>query len=168
MPHSVPLTLQQATANPCLWQRLLDTHGQVWVSFLWDHCFFLLDPGAYKVLFVPSKSLFPQSCVSSGSFGREFQKNIYFCFDYAKAFDCVDHNKLWKILQKMGIPDLLTCLLRNQYAGQEATVRTGHGTTDWFQIGKEVSHGCILLPCLFNLYAEYWKWKWSRSVVSDS
>ena len=80
---------------------------------------------------------------------REFQEN------YAKAFDCVDHNKLWKILQEMGIPDHLTCLLRNLYAGQEATVRTGHGTTDWFQIGKGVHQGCILLPCLFNLYAEY-------------
>ena len=87
---------------------------------------------------------------------REFQKNIYFCFiDYAKAFDCVDHNKLWKILKEMGIPDHLTCLLRNLYAGQEATVRTGHGTTDWFQIGKRVRQGCILSPCLFNLYAEY-------------
>ena len=85
---------------------------------------------------------------------REFQKN--FCFiDYAKAFDCVDHNKLWKILQEMGIPDHLTCLLRNLYAGQEATVRSGHGTTDWFQIGKGVHQGCILSPCLFNLYAEY-------------
>ena len=87
---------------------------------------------------------------------REFQKNIYVCFiDYAKAFDCVDHNKLWKILQEMGIPDHLTCLLRNLYAGQEATVRTGHGTTDCFQIGKGVHQGCILSPCLFNLYAEY-------------
>ena len=87
---------------------------------------------------------------------REFQKNIYFCFiDYAKAFDCVDHNKLWKILKEMGIPDHLTCLLRNLYAGQEATVRTGHGTTDWFQIGKGVHQGCILSPCLFNLHAEY-------------
>ena len=87
---------------------------------------------------------------------REFQKNIYFCFiDYAKAFDCVDHNKLWKILREMGIPDHLTCLLRNLYAGQEATVRTGHGTTDWFQIGKGVHQGCVLSPCLFNLYAEY-------------
>ena len=87
---------------------------------------------------------------------REFQKNIYLCFiDYAKAFDCVDHNILWKILQKMGIPGHLTCLLRNLYAGQEATVRTGHGTTDWFQIGKGVCQGCILPPCLFNLYAEY-------------
>ena len=86
---------------------------------------------------------------------REFQKNIYFCFiDYAKAFDCVDHNKLWKILQEMGIPEHLTCLLRNLYAGQEATVRTGHGTTDWFQIGKGVHQGCMLSPCLFNLYAE--------------
>ena len=87
---------------------------------------------------------------------REFQKNIYFCsIDYAKAFDCVDHNKLWKILKEMGIPDYLICLLRNLYAGQEATVRTGHGTTDWFQIGKGVRQGCILSPCLFNLYAEY-------------
>ena len=87
---------------------------------------------------------------------REFQKNIYFCFiDYAKAFNCVDHNKLWKILKDTGIPDHLTCLLRNLYATKEATVRTGHGTTDWFQIGKGVCQGCILSPCLFNLYAEY-------------
>uniref|UniRef100_A0A4W2HS76 RNA-directed DNA polymerase n=1 Tax=Bos indicus x Bos taurus TaxID=30522 RepID=A0A4W2HS76_BOBOX len=87
---------------------------------------------------------------------REFQKNIYFCvIDYAKAFDCVDHNKLWEILKEMGIPDHLTFLLRNLYAGQEATVRTGHGTTDWFQIGKGVCQGCILSLCLFNLYAEY-------------
>ena len=87
---------------------------------------------------------------------REFQKNIYFCFiDYAKAFDCVDHNKPWKILQEMGIPDHLTCLLRNLYAGQEATVRTGHGRTDWFQTRKGVHKGYILSPCLFNLYAEY-------------
>ena len=87
---------------------------------------------------------------------RKFQKNIYFCFiDYAKAFDCVDHNKLWKILREMGIPDQLNCLFRNLYAGQEATVRTGHGTTDWFQIGKGVHQGCILSLCLFNLYAEY-------------
>ena len=87
---------------------------------------------------------------------REFQKNIDFFFiDYAKAFDCVDHNKLWKILKEMGIPDHLTCLLRNLYAGQEATVRTGHGKTDWFQIGKGVRQGCILSPCLFNSYAEY-------------
>ena len=87
---------------------------------------------------------------------RQFQKNIYFCFiGYVKAFDCVDHNKLWKILKEMGIPDHLTCLLRNLYASQEATVRTGHGTTDWFQIGKGVRQGCILLLYLFNLYAEY-------------
>ena len=87
---------------------------------------------------------------------REFQKNIYFCFiDCAKAFDCVDHKKLWKILQEMGIPDHLTYLLRNVYAGQEATVRTGHGTTDWFQIGKGGRQGCILSPWLFNFYAEY-------------
>ena len=85
-----------------------------------------------------------------------FRKNIYFCFiDYARAFDCVEHNNLWKILKEMGIPDHLTCLLRNLYVDQEATVRTGHGTTDWFQIGKGVRQGCILSPCLFNLYAEY-------------
>ena len=95
---------------------------------------------------------------SAGSWKKqeEFQKNIYFCFiDYAKAFDCVDHNKLWKILKEMGIPDHLTCLLKNLYAGQEATVRTGHGTTDCFQIRKGVRQGCILSFCLFNFYAEY-------------
>ena len=87
---------------------------------------------------------------------REFQKNIYFCFiDYAKAFDRVDHNKLWKILKEVGIPDHLTCLLRNLYAGQEATVRTRHETIDWFQIGKGVHQGCTLSPCLFNFYAKY-------------
>ena len=87
---------------------------------------------------------------------KEFQKSIYFCFiDYAKAFDCVDHKKLWKILQEMEIPDHLTCFLRNLYAGQEATFRTGHGTTDWFQIEKGVCKGCILSSCLFNFYAEY-------------
>ena len=87
---------------------------------------------------------------------KKFQKNIYFCFiDYAKAFDCVDHNKLWKILKEMGIPDHLTYLMRNLYAGQEAIIRTGHGTTDWFQIGKGVCQGCILSACLFNLHAEY-------------
>ena len=87
---------------------------------------------------------------------RDVQKNIYFCFiDYAKAFDCVDHNQLWKILKEMGIPDHQICLLRNLYTGQEATVRTGHGTTDWFQIGKGVRQGYILSPCLFNFYAEY-------------
>ena len=94
---------------------------------------------------------------SAGSWKKqEFQKNIYFCFlGYAKAFDCMDHNKLWKILKQMGIPDHLTCLMRNLYAGQEATVRTGHGWMDWFQIGKGVYQGCILSPCLFNLYSEY-------------
>ena len=87
---------------------------------------------------------------------REFQKNIYFCFiDYAKAFDCVDHNKLWKILKEMGIPDHLTSLLRNLYVDKEETVRTGHGTTDWFQIGKGVGQGYILSSCFVNLYAEY-------------
>ena len=93
---------------------------------------------------------------SAGSWKKqEFQKNIYICFiDYAKAFDCVDPNKLWKILREVGIPDYLTCLQRNLYAGQEATVRTGHGTRNWFQIGKGVHQGCILSPRLFNLYAE--------------
>ena len=87
---------------------------------------------------------------------REFQKTIYFCFiDYTKTFDCVDHNKLWKIVREMGIPDHLTCLLRNLYVGQEATVITRHGTMDWFQIGKGVLQSCILSPCLFNFYAEY-------------
>ena len=102
---------------------------------------------------------------------REFQKNIYFCFiDYVKAFDCVDHNKLWKILKEMGIADHLTCLLRNLYAGQEATVRTEHGTTDRFQIGKGVRQDCILSPCLFNVYAVYLgatskttEWSWLNS-----
>ena len=91
-----------------------------------------------------------QTSVTSQKKTREFQKNIYFCFiDYAKAFDCVDHNKLWKIFQEMGVSDHLTCLLRNLYAGQEEAVRTGHETTDWFQIGKGVCQGCTLSPCLF-------------------
>ena len=96
--------------------------------------------------------------ISTGSYKKQESSrktSISALFDYAKAFDCVDHNKLWKILKEMGIPDHLTCLLRNLYAGQEATVRTGHGTTDWFQMGKGVRQGCILSPCLFNLYAEY-------------
>ena len=94
---------------------------------------------------------------SAGSWKKqESQKNFYFCFiDYAKAFDCVDHQKLWEILKEMGIPDHLTCLLTNLYAGQEATVRTKHGTTDWCQIGKGVHQDCILSPCLFNFYAEH-------------
>ena len=95
---------------------------------------------------------------TSGSWKKQesSRKNIYFCFiDYAKAFDCVDHNKLWEILKEMGTPDHLICLLRNLYAGEEATVRTGHGTIVWFQIGKGVHQACILSPCLFNLYAEY-------------
>ena len=94
--------------------------------------------------------------IGSSKKAREIQKNIYFCFiDYSKAIDCVDHNKLWKILKEMGIPDHLTCLLRNLSSGQEATVRTGHGTTDCFHIGNGVYQGCILSPCLFTLYAEY-------------
>ena len=110
-------------------------------------------PGSSKKAEEPEIKL-PTSPGSSKK--QEFQKNIYLCFiDYAKAFDCVDHNKLWKILKEMGILEHLACLLRNLYAGQEATVRTGHGTTDWFQIGKGVYQGCILSPYLFNLYAEY-------------
>ena len=94
--------------------------------------------------------------VGSSKKQESSRKNVYFCFiDYAKAFDCVVHNKLWKILQEMGMPDHLTCLLRNLYAGQEATVRTGRGATDWFKIGKGVCQGCMLSPYLFNLYAEY-------------
>ena len=94
--------------------------------------------------------------VGSSEKQESSRKNIYFCFpDHVKAFDCVDHNKLWKILKEMRMPEPLTCLLRNLYAGQETTVRTGHGTTDWFQIGNGVRQGCILSPCLFNLYAEY-------------
>ena len=96
--------------------------------------------------------------ISFGSLKKQenSRKNIYSCFiDYAKAFDCVDHNKLWKILKEVGIPEYLTCLLRSLYSGQEATVRTEHATMDWFQIGKGVRQGCILSPCLFNLYAEY-------------
>ena len=106
--------------------------------------------------------------ISAGSSKKQsFQKNIYFCFiDYAKAFDCVDHNKLWKILKEMAIPDHLTCHLRKLYAGQEATVRTGHGTTDWFQIGKGVHQGCILPSCLFNLYAEYIMKRWAGRSTS--
>ena len=96
-----------------------------------------------------------QHLLDHGKSKRVSEKHLFCFIDYAKAFDCVDHNKLWKILKEMGIPDHLTCLLRNLYAGQEATVRTGHGTTDWFQIGKGVRQGCILSPCLLNLYAEY-------------
>ena len=102
---------------------------------------------------------------------REFQKSIYFCFiDYAKAFDCVDHNKLWKILQEMRTPDHLTCLLRNLYAGQEVTIRTGDGPTDWFQIEKGVCQGCILALCLFNLYAEYimQNARWSKAGIKTA
>ena len=105
-----------------------------------------------------SLNLTAQTATSAGSLKKQesSRKNIYFCFiDYAKAFDCVHHNKLWKILKEMEIPDHLTCLLRNLYAGQEATVRTGHGTTDWFHMTKGVRQGCILSPCLFNLYADY-------------
>ena len=112
----------------------------------------------FKLVFEKAEEPEIKSPTSTGSSKKQesSRKNIYFCFiDYAKAFDCVDHNKLWKILKEMSIPDHLTCLLRNLYAGQEATVRTGHVTTDWLQIGKGGRQGCILSPCLFNLYAEY-------------
>ena len=112
----------------------------------------------FKLVFKKAEELETKLPTSAGITGkaREFQKNIYFCFiDYAEVFDCVDHNKLWKTLKEMGIPDHLTCLLTNLYAGQETIVRTGHGTTGWFQIGKGVLQGCILLPCLSNFYAEY-------------
>ena len=118
-------------------------------------------PASSVLCFLPKFSVHVAPCIAAFletlmEKTREFQKNIYFCFiDYAKAFDCVDHNKLRKILKEMGIPGHLTCLLRNLYAGQEATVRTGHGTTNWFQIGKGGCQGCILSPCLFNFYAEY-------------
>ena len=109
----------------------------------------------FKLVLEKAEELNCQHPLDHGK-GRKFQKNIYFCFiDCAKAFDCVDHNKLWEILEDMGIPDHLTCLLRKVCAGQEATVRTGHGTIDWFQIGQGVRQGFILSPCLFNLYAEY-------------
>ena len=99
---------------------------------------------------------------------QEFQKNIYFCFiDYAKAFDCVNHNKLWEIMKEMGIPDRLTCFLRNLCAGQEATARTGHGTTNWFQIGKGVRQGCILSPCLFNLTLGWMKHKLESRLLRE-
>ena len=108
----------------------------------------------FKLVLEKAEELNCQHPLDHGK-GRKFQKNIYFCFiDYAKAFDCVGHNKLWKILKQMGIPDHLTCLLRNLYADEEVIVRTGHGTTDWFQIGKGLCQGCILSPSLFNLYAE--------------
>ena len=114
----------------------------------------------YSILsYICNSLLWPISLLSYNSLQENSRKSIYFCFiDYAKAFDSVDHNKLWEILQEMGIPDHLTCLLRNLYAGQEATVRTGHGTIDWFQIGKRVHQGCIWSPCLFNLYAEHIMW----------
>ena len=106
--------------------------------------------------------------VGSSEKVRESQENIYFSFiDYTKAFDCTDHNKLWKILKEMGIPDHLTCLLRNLYAGQEVIVRTGHETTDWFQIGKRVCQGCVLSPCLFNLYTEYIMRNWMDEAGLD-
>ena len=161
--HSVPPVLQQATADPRLCWRLRDTHGQVWVGSVscgvTAPCSWVLAHTRFCLW--PPRLCFPVLCKFWWLYGgitekaREFQENIYFCFiDYAKAFDCVDHSKLWKILKEKGIPDHLTCLLRNLYAGQEETVRTGHGTTDWFRIGKGVRQGCILSLCLFNLYAE--------------
>ena len=129
----------------------------LWFMYLLPHLvlvlyFFPSHLSSFPSFFIPS---FISKHFSS-TYHLLARKNIYFCsIDYAKAFDCVDHNTLWKILKEMGIPDHLPCLLRNLYAGQEATVRTGHGTTDWFQVGKGVCQGCILPPCLFNFYAEY-------------
>ena len=133
------------------WQFTWYRHNRIFFKKFKTKSFPPCPPSAKK-----KKKLIKLPTSAGSSKKQEFQKNIYFCFiDYAKVFDCVDHNKLWKILKKMGIPDYLTCLLRNLYAGQEATVRTGHRTTDWFQTRKGVSQGCILSPCLFNLYAEY-------------
>ena len=117
----------------------------------------------FSLNIIPKINLKWTKPISAGSSKKqEFQKNIYFCFiDYAKAFDCVDHNKLWKILKEMGIPDHMTGLLRDLYAGQGATVRTGHGTTDWFQIGKGEHQGCILSPCLFNICRVYHEKRWA-------
>ena len=130
------------------WWLLLEGNWQNWERDWKRDLPFLLQPGGPFWLSIPWAHI--KVAV--------VEENIYFCFIeslYAKAFDCVDHNKLWKILKEMEIPDHPTCLLRNLYAGQEATVRTGHGTTDWFQIMKGVRQGCILSPCLFNFYAEY-------------
>ena len=133
--------------------RLCSKSFKIGFSSMWTESFQM-----YKLDFEKAEEPEIKLPTYSGSLKktREFQKNIYFCFiDYAKAFDCVDHNKLWKILQEVGIPDPFTCLLRNLYAGQETTVRAGHVTMEWFKIGKGVHQGCILSPCLFNLYAEY-------------
>ena len=130
------------------WWLLLEGNWQNWKQDWKRDLPFLLQPGGPFWLSIPWARI--KVAV--------VEANIYFCFIeslYAKAFDCVHHNKLWKILKEMEIPDHPTCLLRNLYAGQEATVRTGHGTTDWFQIVKGVRQGCILSPCLFNFYAEY-------------
>ena len=130
--------------------RLPEGNPGKWLLPLWASVFLTWIMGSSHYLAEEPEIKLPTSAGLSKK--HEFQKNIYFCFiDYTKAFDCVDHNKLRKILKEMGIPDHLTCLLRNLYAGQQATVRTGHGTTDWFQIGKGVRQGCILSPCLFNL-----------------
>ena len=122
-----------------------------------SHFWYMIDTGLEHGLLDAWNSFsFQHALLLSVLLRAKFQENIYFCIiDYAKAFDCVDHNKLWKILKEMGIPDHLTCLLRNLYAGQEATIRTGHGTADWFQIGRGVCQDCILSPCFFDLYAEY-------------
>ena len=155
-----------------LWREVYLFH-RVIARIKWIFCAKFL-----RLLLAPSRPSIANICWIIEK-AREFQKNIHFCsIDYAKAFDCVDHNKLLKIVKEMGIPDHLTCLLRNLYAGQEATVRTGHGTRDWFQIGKGVHQGCILSPCLFNLYASWetlgWRkhklesrWPGERSITSD-
>ena len=146
-PSTSVLPMNTQDWSPLGWTGWISLQSKILKSLLQHHISnaSILHPSAYFIVQHPLDHR-----------KREFQENIYFCFtDYAKAFECVDHNKLWKILKEMGIPDYLTCLLRNLYAGQEATVRTGHGTTDWFQIGKGVHQSCILSPWLFNLHAEY-------------
>ena len=152
---SCGFTTSLISSSTCFVRYFIESLGfSIWkiTSFmnrniLWVDCLSLLQLVCFLGFYLYGKSIIEKA--------REFQKNIYFCFvDYAKAFDSVDHNKLWKILKEMGIPEHLTCLLRKLYAGPEAAVRTGHGTTNWFQIGK----GCILSPCLFNFSAEYIMW----------
>ena len=179
--HPEPLSLWQTTTDPYLHSRRSNTvlsqclwgpgswcaHGLLEPSeHLWREWGLILNanlpllPSCWGFCFAlgcgVSAHCQSSSAAAAPDLGRGVSPPIYLCFiDYAKAFDCVDHNKLWKILKEMGIPDHLTCVLRNLYADQKATVKTGHGPTDWFPIGKGVRQGCILSPCLFNLYAEY-------------
>ena len=149
MPKNAKTAAQLHSSHTLVMFKILQARLQQYVNRELQMFKLVLEKAEEPEIKLPTSSGSPKKPESS-------RKHIYFCFiDYAKAFDCVDHNKLWKILKDMGIPDHLTCLLKNLYAGQEATVRTGHGITDWFQIGKGIHQGCILSPCLFNLYAEY-------------